>query len=168
MAEASDVGGTEPPVMSPDFSRDIQAALYGLGSLRTGQRAYADVDATFTEIPEHERGIPCVTTANGDRKEKGTLSFHLNHSARVYVGFDRANKSRPSWLKAFSETGEVWSVLTRDIDGTITGTAAFDVFVRPFGVGEVILGPNIEKASFLGRFLGRREPNMYLVCVDPR
>ena len=42
------------------------------------------------------------------------------------------------------------------------------VFAQSYPAGQVTLGPNLAKRSFLGRMLKRQQPSMYIVCVDPR
>lgn len=171
----------EAPAKKMPIAREIiqglQPSRYGLGALHSGQRAYVDLDAVYSDVPWQRDRIPCIQTAVADREGQGTLSFELSRDARVYVGHDRSIKRKPSWLQDFHPTGETWSVLVRNAGSSGDAGSAviyFDVFTRSYPTGTVSLGPNMGTGLF-SRFkslskqlLGRGEPSMYLVCVDPR
>jgi hypothetical protein len=102
------------------------------------------------------------------------MSFDLSRNARVYIGHDRSIKRKPAWLRGFHPTDETWSVLARDAEGSLSTVLYFDVYTRSYPAGVVSLGPNMESRLFSmvrslgGKYLGKGEPGMYLVCVDAR
>jgi eukaryotic-like serine/threonine-protein kinase len=166
VAQESNPAATMPK--GREIIHELQPERYELSSLHGGQRAYVDVVAVYADVTEHEDRIPCIETANGDRAAGAGVSFTLSRAANVYVGYDRDGAQKPKWLQAFTRTGATWSVLLRDQAGALSGMIHFDVFTRSYPAGPVTLGPNVEKVSGLRRLFGRSEPNMYVVCVDPR
>ncbi len=172
----------QPPQEAPakkmpsarEIIQGLQPSRYALGALHSGQRAYVDLDAVYSDVPWQRDRIPCIQTAVADREGQETLSFELSRDARVFVGHDRSIKRKPSWLQGFHQTGETWSVLVRNAGDAGSAVLYFDVFTRSYPAGTVSLGPNMGTGLFsrfksLGKqLLGRGEPSMYLVCVDPR
>jgi serine/threonine protein kinase len=153
---------------------DIQPSSYQLGTIHSGQRAYMDLEAVYTDLPERHDRLPCIETAVADRDKDRTMSFDLSRDARVYVGHDHSIKRKPNWLREFHPTDETWSVLMGSIGGSAGEVHYYDVYTRSYPAGVVNLGPNMENRllstfrSLGGRFLGKGEPGMYLVCVDAR
>jgi hypothetical protein len=133
-----------------------------------------DLDAVYSDVPWQRDHIPCIQTAVADREGQEAVSFELSRDARVFVGHDQSIKRKPAWLQGFHSTGETWSVLVRNVGDAGSAVISFDIFTRSYPAGTVRLGPNMEKGLFsrfktLGKqLLGRGEPSMYLVCVDPR
>ena len=149
----------------------IQASGHSLGTLRSGENPYTDLDAAFADVPAQHENLPCIKTADGDGSKKENWSFGLKLEAEVYVGHDRGIKTKPSWLKKnFSRTGETWSLLLRNPDGSAGPVKSFEVFARSYSAGPVNLGPNLASGRAtlrkIGTMIGKDEVKMYLVCVD--
>jgi serine/threonine-protein kinase len=143
---------------------ELRPGFYTLGSLHSGQRAYMDFDAVFADVPGRHDRLPCI------RYKDGGISFELTQDAKVYIGHDETIKRKPGWLQSFQRTGDSWSALARDAAGS--EVLKFDVYERSYRKGSVNLGPNTEKETSLfknfGKIVGKREPGMYLVCIDPQ
>jgi len=174
-SQASDDAAPEKRIPSGrEVIFELEPSRYNLGTIHKGQRAYVDLDAVYTDLPERHDHLPCIQTAISDRDKNGTISFDLSRNARVYIGHDRSIKRKPAWLREFHPTDETWSVLARDAEGSLSTMIYFDVYTRSYPAGVVSLGPNMENRLFsmvrsLGvKYLGKGEPGMYLVCVDAR
>ncbi len=150
----------------------IQASGHSLGTLRSGKNPYTDLDAAFADVPEQHEDLPCIKTADGDRSKKANWSFDLKQEAKVYIGHDPGIKTKPRWLAKFRKTGETWSLLLRNPDGSAGPVKSFEVFTRSYSAGPVDLGPNLAygRATLrqIGTVFGKAGVNMYLVCVDAR
>lgn len=131
--------GSEPLTVtnvSAGSGRTYQVILDGL---QVGATVYMDRSFTFFMIPGPIQGATYIQTANADKSSQGSsfFSFDVNQPVTVYVGHDQRITDTPSWLSAFTLTGETWA----------SSDTTFRVYTQTFPTGTVILGGNHETAT---------------------
>ena len=107
----------------------------GVGIFETGAPTYLDRDFAFAAgYPSRLEGSPYIVTRNNDKLAVSAtyLQFDLAAPAEVLVLYDQRPSSPPSWLAAFTPTGET----VRNNDTT------FRVYSRAYPAGAVVLGGN--------------------------
>ena len=109
--------------------------IYVVGGLRIGNRQYIDRKYKFTFVPTEFVGLDYIRTANSNKKytDLDFLSFKINKPSIVYVAYDSRIKSRPGWLKTFTQTNK--QILTQN-------SAPFIIYEKKFNEGTVVLGGN--------------------------
>lgn len=136
--------GTADPVANTSPSS------YEWDILAAGVKQYIDRTYTFSAVPPSFTGLDYLRTANDDKGSSGAsfITFDLAGAATVYVAHDDRFVVKPSWLGAFSDTGE-------DLLG---GGETFSLFAREYAGGTVTLGGNtddgVARNSMYGVVLG--------------
>lgn len=80
--------------------------------LEEGNPYSVDLGSTLTRIPPQLEGGIWVTTATAHRTNTRAdyLSFTVDRAVEVYVAYDGAASTLPTWLRGFSATGETVGV----------------------------------------------------------
>ena len=80
--------------------------------LELGSPYSVDLGSTLTRIPTQLEGGIWVTTATAHRTNTRAdyLSFTVDRAVEVYVAYDGAASTLPTWLRGFSATGETVGV----------------------------------------------------------
>lgn len=145
-----------PPLAAVEVSK-IQPATrspHRTAILQRGTLAYTDREYRFISVPESLIGATTIQTSNNDIDVGSTgnrfLSFRIAEPATVYVGHDRRVRERPAWLNDFERTG-----LTLKSDDS-----NFDLFMRQFAAGDVVLGGNTVDGNPGGK-------SQYVVAIAP-
>ena len=115
---------------------EINRPNYENSYINVGGQCYVDQPSTITELPAHLGGCLLIKTALADsnNKKETFLSFELNDSAYVYIGYDAQAKSYPHWLADnFKKTS-----YSLEIDNSYQ----LNLWVREYGPGTVVLGGN--------------------------
>ena len=97
---------------------------------------FLDSSRAYAEIPSFLQGASFIKTAKSDRKKTSPdpfVSFSVNQLVTVYIGFDKRISQPPSWLNAFSKTGDTLTTSSDDI---------LEVYGQTFSPGTINLGPN--------------------------
>jgi len=118
--------------------------------MAAGNAVYIDRDYTYTTIPSSYLSLNYLRTANDDKNATAAdfVSFDVNQSVTVYVGYDDRNVSRPSWLQDWTDTGE--ALLSNDQG------ASLQLYAKDYEAGTVTLGGN------------QAENSMYVVVVKAK
>ena len=113
-----------------------------------GVLVYIDRAYTSSGVPSALNGKTYIKTANDDKTSIGSafLTFTINQDAIIYVAHDDRISAKPSWLTAFTDTGD-----NLNIQGN-----AHSLFKKSFPSGQVSLGGN-EGAS---------DKRMYAVIIE--
>jgi predicted amidohydrolase len=114
----------------------------------TGVQYYIDRTYTIATIPVAYDGLTLIKTANDDKKNitNPFLTFKVNQSVSVYVGYDTRITTKPTWLSEFTNTGD------EVIDNA---GIRFVLYKKNYSAGTVSLGGNE----------GISDSNMYIVLV---
>lgn len=117
--------------------------------LGNGDTCYIDRSFTYSGVPGAIGNATYILTANADKKNTRTqfLSFDVDRNVTIYVAHDDRLRTKPSWLKAFTDTGM-----------NLKTDAQMSLYAREFPAGRVILGGNN----------GVNRSSMYTVVVVPR
>jgi hypothetical protein len=121
---------------------------YRPDSLTINDRYYADRDFTLAQIPNACAGYTWIVTENDDKNQKDAhwLSFKVNVSVSVLVGFDTSISPIPKWLTSWTNTGE--HLITSDDSPLV-------LYQKIFPAGDIVLGANE----------GSDQGSMYVVLV---
>jgi len=123
-------------------------ANYVWDMLASSNLAYSDRSTiTFTSIPAAYMGLHNLQTKNDDKGATGStfLTFDVNQSVTVYVGYDTRIPTKPAWLSTWTDTG----------DDVVTNDTTLRLFSKSFPAGTITLGGN-EGSAY----------SMYIVLVD--
>ncbi|MCZ6800269.1 MAG: Ig-like domain-containing protein, partial [Nitrospirae bacterium] len=104
--------------------------------MAVGVEMFLDSSRAYAEIPSFLQGASFIKTAKSDRKKTSPdpfVSFSVNQLVTVYIGFDKRISQPPSWLNAFSKTGDTLTTTSDDI---------LEVYGQTFSPGTITLGPN--------------------------
>ncbi len=144
----------------PPADEALLAAIpFGLeqGRLAPGQRAYADRDFVYQDVPGAYRDLPCLRTLNAFKRVDTGIELTVGRDAEVFVAHDRRIRRKPPWLGSFRSTGETLTV--REGTGK-QDVAVYDVYVREYPRGTVHLGPNTPPRA-------KKRVSMYTAFVRP-
>lgn len=137
-----------------DMTMVKNARPYKSSILRRGERAYANRNYVWTNLPDGFAGHTFIQSRNGDSDVGSTgdefLSFSLSEAAEVYIAHDQRIKQKPYWLSPFKSTG-----LT-----AATGDTTYDLFIKRFPAGVVTLGGNTRDGNPSAR-------SQYVCIVKP-
>ncbi len=102
--------------------------------LQSGSVAYINDMETYTTLPSWLEGTTYIKTANKDKQSKSNafLVFDVNKDVTVYVARDDKNRNKPSWLEAFTDTGE----------DVVISDKIFSLFSHDYLAGTITLGGN--------------------------
>ena len=111
------------------------SASYSVQSyaLATGISQYGDQTRNFTTVPSKYLGSTLIRTAQADNTSTASslLTFTVNQPVLLYVAFDDAITSKPSWLTStFTDTG----------DNIVTAQGTFSVYRMYVSSGTITLG----------------------------
>ncbi|MBN1998140.1 VCBS repeat-containing protein [candidate division KSB1 bacterium] len=112
-------------------------AGYVLTYLEAGDQYYIDRSYIVHSIPNDLRNYLWIKTANDDKNVTSAshLSFTLNNTATVYVGYDHRATSLPVWLtNGFLDTGQIVEVSDE--------LEYLKIYKKSFPAGLVTLGGN--------------------------
>lgn len=132
-------GGSLSDVVYPVNVYDIKIAggrPYTPVALTLNARAFSNRGYRWKTLPENLAGHTFIQPRNDDQDVGSTgaefLSFRITESADIFIAHDQRIRKKPDWLTSFSATG-----LTIE-----TADANYDLFVKTFPAGRVILGGN--------------------------
>lgn len=134
--------------------KNISLNHYQLDSLRIGEAYYVDRAYKITGLPEEKQQLLWLKTANSDRWRTDTefLSFQLEASVKIYVGYDSRALNVPYWLEEnFTKTN--MTVKVSDV------SHEFEVWERACEEGKVTLGGNLAKGA-------NGAKSMYTIMVE--
>ncbi len=141
-AEVSKIISSEPPSAELVVTI-VKPTNYTMDSLEdpvTEVVSYIDRAYYFTEVPESYLGLDVIQTSNTDKPltTEDFLTFSVNQSVTVYVGYKQDAPSLPSWLSEnFVKNGDI-------IKSSYT---SWDVWQRDYSAGEITLGGNLTQAD---------------------
>ena len=103
-------------------------------TLDDGKLVYLDRDYVFTSVADKYRGLNYLRTANDDKSSSGDgfVTFAVNKTVEVFVGYDPRNVALPSWLQSWSDTGE--NMFSTDMP--------LHLYKKEFLAGSIQLGGN--------------------------
>ncbi|OQX95244.1 hypothetical protein B6I21_06410, partial [candidate division KSB1 bacterium 4572_119] len=115
---------------------EISQPSYVQAYLDVGGHCYIDCQTKISSLPSTLSGCAWIRTAIADSSndEDNFLSFELNDSSFVYIGYDNRAASVPNWLKNnFTKTNNFIE---------LSNNYKLDLWVNEVGPGTVILGGN--------------------------
>ncbi len=127
---------------------DINPSSYRLDTLQVNDPYYTDRDFKLVQIPAICSGYAWIMTENDDKNQSDAhwLSFRVNVSVSVLIGFDKSITPLPQWLSDWENTGE--QIVTTDDSPLL-------IYRKDFPAGDVVLGANE----------GGDKGSMYIVLV---
>lgn len=108
-------------------------------NLQVGNTQYGDRSFTFTSVPSALAGSTWIRTANDSKYYTGTTlaQFTVNNAAEVYVAYNMAIGSTPSWLSGWTNTGMTL------VNSETPNPRTFAVYKKNFASGATVtLGSN--------------------------
>lgn len=134
---------------------------YQLRTLRRYSYAYVDRNVVIDGFPGCLAGRPYIVTAYADKFSRGDdfLRFDTARDLNVYIAYDRRwDGSRPKWLTSFEPAS---GLLSTSSEPPAERSVQFDVLVKSFQSGTVVLGGNLAPSE-------RRNFAMYIVILAER
>lgn len=115
-----------------------------------GDSVYSDETVALTSVPLEHTGAKWIRTINADatNSDASYLTFVVDRTTNLYVGYDASASTIPSWLDDWDDTGEE----------VIAGENTYNVFRLPVPVGSVDLPGNQNG--------GGDADNMYIVFME--
>jgi hypothetical protein len=115
--------------------------------LANGNKAYIDRNYSYQNVPDLVKGATYIETANDDKMNSASklISFDASRNVTVYVAHDDRIKTKPSWLKNFTNTG-------KNLQSDVT----LSIYKKSFAAGRISLGENG----------GIKDSSMYTVAIE--
>jgi len=113
---------------------------------------YADRGYTFTFLPaflKNDALYYLVKTANDDKfvASGAHVSFQVNQSVTVYIGYDARASSTPAWMSGFSDTGITVGMATSEGE-----SSRLKLYAKQFTDKTIVLGGNNGGSSGTGAY----------------
>jgi alpha-glucosidase len=101
--------------------------------LAAGATQYGDRTYTFRSVPSAVAGADWIRTANGSKAFTGATvaTFTVTASADVYVAFNDAIATKPSWLSSYNDSG-------LNLVNSESTPKTFSLFKRTFTSGSTV------------------------------
>jgi hypothetical protein len=115
----------------------VNAAAWSIATnLQVGNQLYGDRTFTIATVPTQLLGSWLIRTANSSKSftTSPLVSFTLNQAATVYVALDVRITTIPSWIAAWTDTGENLT------SNGLSGIETFRIYAKQFPPGTVTLG----------------------------
>jgi hypothetical protein len=128
-------GGLSVSGLTIDSSNSGYYSVQGY-ALQTGVAQYGDVAGNFTTVPSKYLGSTFLRTAKNDSTSTvaDLVKFTFSQNTKLYVAFDDAITTKPTWLTTdFTDTG----------DNIVSTQGTFSVYSTTVSAGTVTLGANL-------------------------
>jgi hypothetical protein len=101
--------------------------------LANGSKAYIDRSYSYHNVPDLIEGATYIQTANNDKAYSATklISFDASRDVTVYVAHDDRIKTKPAWLKNFTDT-------FKDLQSDVR----MSIYKKNYPAGRISLGDN--------------------------
>ena len=124
---------------------NLAPGYYQVAKIREGDEYYIDRSFRMVTIPSEVTTVSWIKTANNDKfnQDDKFITFDVNQSVSVFVGYDIRATSVPDWLSEWSNTG--LRLETTDVP--------LELYRKDFSANKILLGGNLGA------------PSMYLVLI---